>query len=337
MKRNLNGSKFMLFLMVWVFVFVALLQFLFSVLSGRGVDVNAILTSPWLLIGQQLAIFILPLCVWLFVRGEKLGPSLPNMKLGGKNIILLIAISFLIQPVMMTISAVMSQFVTNDVATIMGEFTRHPMWLTFFAIAVTPAICEELVFRGYIQSQYRHSAIKKAAIINGLFFAIIHLNLHQFAYAFAMGVIFAYLVHYTRSIWAGIIPHFIINATQAVLFRLAISSEPYGYATEHEAYAILAQLPISAEVMALIIIAVIAICLSPVIVIVFREFFSHNKWRLELELAGDEFHADYALVDKMLREPLEGEETVKRGFAVDYYTLLVVVIFIVFTVLMVVV
>jgi len=315
MKKNLNGSKFMLFLIIWVFVLMMALQFLFIVLRESGVNVNAVMVSPWFLIAQQLVIFILPLFIWLALKGDNIKQNLPNQKLGGKNIMLIIALSFLIQPVMMTISAVMSLFVTNDVAGLMDSFMAAPFWLTILAIAVTPAICEELVFRGYIQSQYNDRTIKKTALINGLFFAIIHLNFHQFAYAFVMGVVFAYMVHYTRSIWAGIIPHFIVNASQAVLFRLANMAQPAGYSPDVQAAEeLLAAMPISMEAMAIIIISVIALCLSPVIFILFREFFRHNKWRVA---AG----------------PEDGGE-VSEGLQVDYYTVLVVAVFIGFMVLM---
>jgi len=299
------------------------LQFLFATLRNNGIDINAMLSSPWSIIVSQLLMFILPMFIWLFMQRDSFVANMPNWALGGKNIILLIALSFLIQPVMMTISGITSLFVTNDVSHMLYSFNEAPFWLTILAIAITPAICEELVFRGYIQSQYKDRAILKAALINGLFFAIIHLNIHQFVYAFVMGVLFAYLVHYTRSIWAGIITHFIINASQATLFRLlALLPEPY-YADAQAAEEMIAAMPISPEVLVIIVFGVIALCLSPVIIILLREFSKHNAWRI----------ARVPEQDNATDEPEEQTQTTQK---VDYYAIGVVVLYILLMVVLIV-
>ena len=266
MRRNLTASKFMLFLIIWVLatqiVFFAVVE---SLQYSRSLDVDALVASPWTLMGYQLAIFIVPLLIWLVFKQTPL--KLPKWKLGGKNIVLLVALSFLLQPLMMLLSAISALFFHNYVSDTLQGFMRYPFWLTIVAIGVTPAICEELVFRGYIQGQHRDYPIRRAALLNGLFFAIIHLSMQQFAYAFVMGVIFTYLVHYTRSIWAGILPHFIVNATQATWGRLALMAEVAEDVPE----------PAMSEV--IITLGVIVLVLMPVVVLLFRSFFRHNSWR----------------------------------------------------------
>jgi len=286
MRKGNEGSKFMLFLMIWsIFALFAIVFALgiASVILDREIDeVLGILSSPWGLMFSQFIMFIVPLALWIPLRGEKFKPNFPSKKLGGKNIIILVVISFLIQPLMMFISGISAQFFTNDVAALMYNFQRYPFVLQLIAIAVTPAICEELVFRGYIQEKYRNHTINKAALINGLFFAIIHLNLQQFAYAFAMGVIFAYAVHYTRSIWAGIIPHFIVNGTQVTLSRVVHAlPEPY---VDQYAEELLAAIPLSDDAMGIIMLGVISLVLTPVVYLLFRELAKHNSWRVAGEV-----------------------------------------------------
>ena len=267
MNKDFAGSKFMLFLIIWsiivLFVIIGVLEVLYVT---HGLDTNAVLMSPWFLIGYQLVNLMLPLAIWMLIKREGFSNT-PNWKLGGKNIILIVALSFLLQPAMMLLSAISSLFFPNPIADMLNDFTQHPFLLVVVAAAVTPAICEEVVFRGYIQSRQR-GTIMKVALLNGLFFAIIHLNLHQFAYTFAMGVVFAYLVYYTRSVWAGILPHFIINATQATWGRLAMLAEVAEDAPE----------PHITDV--IIVFGVIALILMPVIAVLFRSFVRHNRWRL---------------------------------------------------------
>ena len=272
MRKDLTGSKFMLLLIVWALIAAIIFG---AILRIDGLDRNAVLASPWTLIGNQLVVFIVPLAVWLFIKGESFKLNMPNRKLGAANIVLIVAISFFLQPAMMLISFISSQFFHNPVSGILYGFMQHHYLLTIVAIAVTPAICEEVVFRGYIQSQHRDRPIRKAALLNGLFFAIIHLNLQQFAYAFVMGVIFAYMVHYTRSIWAGILPHFIINATQATWGRLALAAE----VTE--------DMPVPAMGEQFVTLGVILLVSVLVAVILFRMFFDHNRRRITADEQGN--------------------------------------------------
>jgi len=287
MRQKNEGSKFMLFLMIWAICILIALMFVVGVLSAFiEIDVNAVfsaLSSPWGTMAYQLAVFMLPLALWFAIKREPIKPNFPFAKLGRKNIILIVALSFFLQPIMMLISGISGLFFNNDVAELMYVFQRHPFWLQLIAIAVTPAICEELIFRGYIQSQYRDSTIRKSALINGLFFAMMHLNLQQFAYTFVLGVVFAYMVHYTRSLWAAILPHFIVNGTQVTLGRLVFATAP-AYA-DPQAEELLDALPFSPEVQGVIMLGVIAAVFSPVVIILFMEFVKHNKWRMAIDKA----------------------------------------------------
>jgi len=320
MSKHLTASKFMLFLIIW-FIAVQLVMsvVLVSLENSRGLDIDAVVASPWYIVAIQLAALLLPLFIWIAIKKDSFKANMPNWSLGGKNIAIIVALSFLLQPAMMLVSGISSLFFTNYVSEMIYSFMEYPLWLILLATAVTPAVCEELVFRGYIQTQHKDRTIKQAAILNGLFFAIIHLNMQQFAYAFVMGVIFVYMVHYTRSIWAGIFPHFIVNATQGILGRWAFSTDffdeaPYLYAEE---------LPldgVNSDLAGVIVLGVIVLLLSPVIYMLFRSFVRHNRWRVESE------HVNQPTDDT---SPL----TDTRPAFFDRFTVAVIAIFIGFVVL----
>jgi len=174
--------------------------------------------SLWFIVFFQISVFLVPLGIWLAFFRETINMHLPHMRLGKTNIIYIIGLSFTLQPLMMLVAGLTSFFFPNQVSGMLSGFSeQYPLLMLILAIGVTPAICEEVVFRGYIQKMFSDKPFWVMAIVTALFFAIIHLNIHQFPYAFLMGIIFAYMVYATRSIRAAVISHFVLNASQVSL------------------------------------------------------------------------------------------------------------------------
>ena len=85
-------------------------------------------------------------------------------------------------------------------------------------MAITPAICEEIVFRGYIQRQFeRSTGVVVGILLTGLFFGAYHLRLTQVLPLALIGVYLAYLTWRTGSLWPAIIVHFVNNAFSLTL------------------------------------------------------------------------------------------------------------------------
>ncbi|MCJ0741725.1 CPBP family intramembrane glutamic endopeptidase [Pedobacter montanisoli] len=86
--------------------------------------------------------------------------------------------------------------------------------VNLLVIAVTPAICEEFIFRGGLQrSIFRlvvnpHVAIWLSAII----FSSIHFQFFGFFTRMFLGATFGYLYFWTGSIWYAVFAHFLNNA-----------------------------------------------------------------------------------------------------------------------------
>ncbi len=80
------------------------------------------------------------------------------------------------------------------------------------SMAVLPAICEELLFRGLIfkgvQSKFgAHASI----IITAAMFTLLHGSLQQTVYQFILGILLGYAMYYGRSIVYPILLHFVNN------------------------------------------------------------------------------------------------------------------------------
>jgi len=166
--------------------------------------------------GQIFGLFV-PFCFYLLFTKQRQSEVLKWSPLGSKNALLVVVISLSVIPMVHLISYLSSFVFFPVINLMMVDLTVNPLWLSLLVIAVFPSLFEEFLMRGAIYSEYRDVSIKKAAIMTGLFFGIMHLNFHQAIYAGAFGVLYAYILFYTRSIWAPILLHFINNGLAVVL------------------------------------------------------------------------------------------------------------------------
>lgn len=93
--------------------------------------------------------------------------------------------------------------------------TRRFLWLLLL-VAVTPAICEELVFRGVLlQGLGREMPMARAIAVSALIFGAFHLSTEtviRFLPTAWLGALLGYVVWHTRSILAAMLMHFLNNA-----------------------------------------------------------------------------------------------------------------------------
>jgi sodium transport system permease protein len=85
-------------------------------------------------------------------------------------------------------------------------------------IAVSPGVCEELVFRGAFLGLLRRTGTTRAAVIgSSVFFALIHLSVFRFVPTFLLGATMGAIVVRTRSIFPAMLFHMVYNGTTVVL------------------------------------------------------------------------------------------------------------------------
>ncbi len=88
----------------------------------------------------------------------------------------------------------------------------------FFAVAVSPAICEEALFRGAILSGLRQrlGVAGSILLVSGLF-GLFHLSVYRVVPTGLIGVLLTYLVLRTGSILSGILVHFMTNGISILI------------------------------------------------------------------------------------------------------------------------
>jgi len=86
------------------------------------------------------------------------------------------------------------------------------------ALALLPAISEEIIFRGLILSGYRqYFPARQSIIIGAILFAIAHLSITNFCGPLVLGMIAGWLVTTTGSIFPAMIGHCFNNGLAVVL------------------------------------------------------------------------------------------------------------------------
>ena len=109
----------------------------------------------------------------------------------------------------------------------MQELFRVPdgalgLLLLFGALALSPAICEELIFRGFLLSAFRRALTPAATIfLSAVLFALLHLSIHRFLGTFALGLLAAWVAYRARSVWPAIVFHAANNGALLVVAVVA--------------------------------------------------------------------------------------------------------------------
>lgn len=95
----------------------------------------------------------------------------------------------------------------------------YELLLNIFLLGVVAAVGEELVFRGIIQRIVERliGNVHGSAFITATLFSFIHFQWEGFIARFIMGLLFCYLLVYTRNLWVPILMHFFFNSIQVII------------------------------------------------------------------------------------------------------------------------
>jgi sodium transport system permease protein len=126
-------------------------------------------------------------------------------------------LAFLLQTIVTKIYPVNDQ-VTQQLRELLGG--EMPLGLLLVVVAVVPAICEELAFRGFILSGLRHLGHKwRAIILTSIFFGVTHPIFQQSLVACVVGVLLGFIAVQTGSILPGIVFHMVHNGLGVLVPR----------------------------------------------------------------------------------------------------------------------
>ncbi len=206
-----------------VFCFIMILMLQFVAMKYMATDLNA--PDPGssmmrLIVVQQLAMIACPAVFMGLLLTTSLRatfrlrmPSLTAMAIG-------VGLAVIAHPLSMELSRFLVEYqvfpdLPESARQVMALMTTEdrPTWLLLLVFAVTPAICEELAFRGFILSGLaRGGRLAIAVGISSVMFGIIHMIPQQAFNAALLGLVLGLLAVYSRSLFPAMAFHFCNNA-----------------------------------------------------------------------------------------------------------------------------
>lgn len=94
--------------------------------------------------------------------------------------------------------------------------------MTVFIIAVIPALCEELFFRGILfRYLSKHISLKNALLISAFLFVAVHFNPENFIALFVIGYVLAFVYNKSGGLGLPVLIHFLNNAYSIILYKFS--------------------------------------------------------------------------------------------------------------------
>ncbi|MDO5382748.1 MAG: CPBP family intramembrane metalloprotease [Eubacteriales bacterium] len=158
----------------------------------------------------------------IYMAIVKMNPvrDIPFKKIGLKNALQSILTGYLMIPMVLFLSNLSMLFSTNHLQESSQGLMSYPFLVQVILMAVIPPLVEETVFRGVFFGTYKRAGLLGGAVMSGLVFGCIHLNINQFVYAFTIGILFAVMVEATGSIWSSVLAHFAVNTYSIGMLKL---------------------------------------------------------------------------------------------------------------------
>lgn len=215
---------FMILLLLQTFGSYAIGYFITNIIKLSPEQLRTPKVLLTILGGNQIILLFIPVLLYIIITKQSIRDVLKLNRINIKDLFFSFLIAVLFLPTMMLLSAVTQLFSKNDVSQLLSFISSGSILASVLVIAGFPAMFEEFTMRGVILSEYRNVSIKKAAIMNGILFSMLHMNIQQSLYTLAMGIVVSYLVYYTKSIFSSMIFHFTVNGINVLMAFFALKA-----------------------------------------------------------------------------------------------------------------
>ncbi|OJT24868.1 hypothetical protein BO221_10715 [Archangium sp. Cb G35] len=177
---------------------------------------------------SQVGIFLAVAVLWVKRSGadmrEVFSLRLPTGR-GALAVLLLVPGVFGLQGVLSRVLETVSPPGTEEfmrlLELLMKESARWPLALALAVVALAPAVCEEAAFRGVMLSGLSRTGSRTVAVVgSALTFGLLHIHPVHVLIAAVVGLVLGYATLGTRSLLAGVVLHFVNNASSVLLARM---------------------------------------------------------------------------------------------------------------------
>lgn len=218
-RKTFNRLGFGLFTIAAVTI---LLQILLGALTAAGLPVSENTWILWLITFAPLYLVGIPLGL-LVMRKAPREEAAP-VRLGVGNFFVFLIMCFPLMYGGNLIGTLLSSLLSGGSAqNPLNSFAFDSSPLKILVIVVLAPLAEEFVFRKQLIDRTVRYGEKTAILFSALSFGLFHMNLFQFFYAFALGLLFAYIYVRTRRLRYSLALHMIINFVGSVLAPYLVS------------------------------------------------------------------------------------------------------------------
>lgn len=209
-RRSFNRLGFGLFTMAAVSFLAQLLLGVILVLCGQSDALTGSGTLTALLGFLPLYGIALPIG-WLVLRKAPAAPYTP-LKLRSKDYWTLFLMCFPLLYGGSILGSTLSEALSGgESVNPVDSLVSDPNWLQILITVAIAPMLEEFFFRRQLIDRSACYGEKTAILFSALMFGLFHMNLYQFFYAFALGLVFGYVYLRTRRLRYTIFMHMSIN------------------------------------------------------------------------------------------------------------------------------
>lgn len=207
-----------------VLIFTLLIMFIFSAIKKDITSAQAFLNNS---VGYFLTVLVLDatlLAVFFFYNSKKENKILSKPKFNKTLIYILIGIAafFCLYPIVACLDTLFTSWGAK-LTDIPYSLTTKNYIISIFSLAILPAICEELLFRGLILKSLKNYGKVFSIVISALMFALFHMSFQQLIYPILMGLLLGVIMHKENNIIYCIVVHFINNFLSLTVAYLKIN------------------------------------------------------------------------------------------------------------------
>lgn len=173
--------------------------------GAEGSAVEAYLS----MVAVQLFIFILPCVLYIRYRSLDVRETL-RVRLPSPDKLMFTALCTLLLILLSILSTALGS--GGSVYSAVNAPT-DPSAAVYFAVcfALVPALCEELLFRSIVMSEFQATSVTAAVIISSLYFAMMHFDIKNFPFYFISGLVLSMCAYAANSVLASFIVHLFYN------------------------------------------------------------------------------------------------------------------------------
>ena len=180
----------------------------------------------------------MPILLFALTSKEKLSDFLGFRKIKMSTIGMTALFTFLSMPTVTLFNLISQLWVENAVVSMMDSYQIGQMsfWQLSFSMVIIAPLFEEIACRGAYYHSYRKAGSSFGAMLLSAFiFALMHMNLNQAMYAFAIGLLLVMLVEASGSLWTSILYHALLNGSQSVMMYIMVKTYPTVFSNQAQA------------------------------------------------------------------------------------------------------